>query len=303
MNEMLSYMHTEGYMHRRNQFAALAFAGFAILVVSGIALITAQPVEAQCGSQASSCKNCHETQGQDPVNADGTAWHQSHAFGDFCYICHSGNNQAMDETAAHAGMVDPMSDIQAACAQCHPNDLQARADVYASELGVVASLGSAPTAQPSPTPAPAAPAEVAEAAAAASMPSGSQADIVDYVARYDQQVLGKLPTNWGNVILLVMIGALLIGGGGLVISREGLLKVSVRSTERLPDEYPPDVVQMAPAIARLKPGAREALKRLLERPDAIAQVLTSLDNLTQKSAATPAQEGRKSDAPRKDHGS
>ena len=81
-----------------------------------------------------------------PVNNDGTGWHGSHAFGDFCYICHGGNNQATDETAAHAGMVAPMSDVQAACAQCHPNDLQARADVYAAKLGVTASTGNQPPA-------------------------------------------------------------------------------------------------------------------------------------------------------------
>jgi hypothetical protein len=62
-----------------------------------------------------------------PVNADGTGWHQSHAFGDFCYICHAGNNQAKDEAAAHEGMVPPLSDVRAACQQCHVADLDARA--------------------------------------------------------------------------------------------------------------------------------------------------------------------------------
>ena len=73
-------------------------AGLALLITVGIfLLLPAQPVSAQCGSQASSCKNCHETQAKDPVNNDGTAWHTSHAFGDFCYLCHAGNNQATDE--------------------------------------------------------------------------------------------------------------------------------------------------------------------------------------------------------------
>ncbi len=94
-------------------------AGMVIVIAIGLFLATATPVSAQCGSQASSCKNCHEVQGQDPVNSDGTGWHQSHAFGDFCYICHGGNQQATDKDAAHQGMVDPLSDIKAACQQCH----------------------------------------------------------------------------------------------------------------------------------------------------------------------------------------
>jgi hypothetical protein len=93
-------------------------AGFILLIAVGVfILLPVQPVSAQCGSQASSCKNCHETQAKDPVNNDGTAWHTQHAFGDFCYLCHAGNNQATDETAAHTGMVNPLADIVASCAR------------------------------------------------------------------------------------------------------------------------------------------------------------------------------------------
>ena len=122
-------------------------AGFVLLVTVGIfILLPAQPVSAQCGSQASSCKNCHETQGQDPVNNDGTAWHTSHAFGDFCYLCHGGNNQATDKAAAHTGMVDPLADIVASCKSCHANDYQAKAQIYATTLGVTLGAGgTAPT--------------------------------------------------------------------------------------------------------------------------------------------------------------
>ena len=59
---------------------------------------------AQCGSAASSCKNCHEVKGEDAVNAKGD-WHTQHAFGDFCEFCHAGNVQAADKTAAHQGLV------------------------------------------------------------------------------------------------------------------------------------------------------------------------------------------------------
>ncbi len=98
-------------------------------------------VSAQCGSQASSCKNCHETQAQDPVNNDGTAWHTQHAFGDFCYLCHAGNNQATDKVAAHTGLVSPLADIDASCKSCHPNDTLTFAQTYAATLGQTIGTG------------------------------------------------------------------------------------------------------------------------------------------------------------------
>ena len=72
-------------MHVKKLYVMLVTAGLLVLIVSGIALVTVQPVKAQCGSQVSSCKNCHEVQAKDPVNNDGTGWHQSHAFGDLCF--------------------------------------------------------------------------------------------------------------------------------------------------------------------------------------------------------------------------
>ncbi len=268
-------------MKHRNFYIILACAGFAILTVSVIALATPQVARAQCGSQASSCKNCHEVQGKDPVNADGTGWHQSHSFGDFCYICHGGNNQATDETAAHAGMVDPMSDVKAACAQCHADDLQARADVYAKVLGVPVGMGGSQAAQAATTSAsvtatpPSAPAPGAQPPAAA-----SSTNLVDYVQRYDENALGQYPTNWGNVILLVLIGAMVVGGGGLVITREGLVRVSFKETKPVAGEYPSDVVDMVPDLAQLKPGARKSLQRMLKRPAAATDLLDAVDKLT-----------------------
>jgi hypothetical protein len=261
----------------------MATAGFFILLVCGIALATPQPAKAQCGSQASSCKNCHEVQAKDPVNADGTGWHRSHAFGDFCYICHGGNNQATDKDAAHTGMVAPLSDTQAACAQCHPNDLQARADVYAKVLGVqVGSGGGTNSAGANPAPAATASSAAAPTAAAAPIAAApvDQASIVDYVQRYDQNALGKSPTNWGNVILLVMIGAMLLGGGGLVLTREKLVRVSFKDTKPVTGEYPDDVVDMVPDLARLKPGARRSLQHLLKKPAAAAELLGAVEKLS-----------------------
>ncbi|HUI89022.1 MAG TPA: hypothetical protein VLX61_09880 [Anaerolineales bacterium] len=281
-------------MQRKKLFVMPVIAGILIVIVSGIALAITQSVHAQCGSQASSCKNCHEVQAKKPVNNDGTPWHTSHAFGDFCYICHGGNQQATDETEAHTAMVDPLSDVKASCKSCHPTDYQAKAQLYATKLGVQLGSGSAPAAAGSSGATPvatatssAAPASSGAAATpqpvAAQQSAGSpnSPDLVNYVQRYNENVLGQYPTNWGNVILLVMIGALLVGGGALVISHEGLVKVSFKDTKPVNDEFPADVVEMVPSLAKLKPSARKSLRRLLEKPDATAEVLTSIDKLSE----------------------
>ena len=287
-------------MQRKKLFVMPVIAGILIVIASGIALALTKPahaaqcgaqvssVLAQCGSQVSSCKNCHEVQEKKPVNNDGTPWHTSHAFGDFCYICHGGNQQATDETAAHTGLVSPLSDIQASCAQCHPSDLQARAQVYATKLGVQIGSSSA-SGSSNGTPATTTSAAPASSNTSATpQPVAAQQanlapnnpNLVNYVQRYNENVLGQYPINWGNVILLFLIGALLIGGGALMISREGLVKVSFKDTKPVEGEYPADVVEMVPQIAKLKPNARKSLRRLLEKPDATAEVLTSIDKLT-----------------------
>ena len=254
-------------MQRRKLYILLGTAGLMLVIVTAIALALPQTAKAQCGSQASSCKNCHEVQAKDPVNADGTGWHQSHAFGDFCYICHGGNSQATDETAAHQGMVAPMSDVKAACQQCHAEDLQARAEVYAKVLNVPVGMGDT-SATPAATSAP----------AEASVPAGS-GQLVDYVQRYDEKVLNKYPVNWGNVILWVMLIAMLLGGGMLVLLREKLVRVTFQETKPVQGEYPADVVDMVPDVAKLKPGARKTLRRLLRRPDA-GRVFDAVETLS-----------------------
>ena len=110
-------------------------------------------------------------------------------------------------------------------------------------------------------------------------------NLQDYVQRYNENVLGQGTTNWGNVILLVMIGALLIGGGGLVLHNEHFVNISFRETKAIEGEYPVDVVDMMPELAKLKPAARKSLRRLLEKPEATAEVLTSLDKLTEGDSA------------------
>jgi hypothetical protein len=258
------------------------FAGLALVIATSIFLVTATPVSAQCGSQASSCKNCHEVQGQDPVNADGTGWHQSHAFGDFCYICHAGNNQAKDKAAAHEGMVDPLSDIKASCQQCHAADLDARAKVYADALGVEIGSGSAAPVTGSSD---AAPVSAESAPSAASNQCNEivvdDPNAVNYAQNYDEIVLGKKPINWGNTILMGMIGLMLVGGGGFVITREKLVNVKFGDTRQVDDEYPADVVEMLPKIAGLKADTRKSLKNVLENKKA-DKVLDLMDAVTKK---------------------
>lgn len=269
------------------QFKRLTFwfvsLGLVLVAVSALTLMSAQPASAQCGSQASSCKNCHEVQAQMPVNNDGSAWHKSHAFGDFCYICHAGNQQATDAAAAHTGMVPPLEDIQASCQQCHVNDLEARAQVYAEALGVAIGSGSGGQAAAGNEPAAAA-TESAPAAAAVSNCNEVVVDdpnLVDYAAHYEQTVLGKKPVNWGNVILLVMIAGIAVGGGGFVVTREKLVSVRFGDTKAVDAEYPADVVEMLPQISGLKPGTRKALKSVLESKKA-EKALDLLDTLISK---------------------
>jgi hypothetical protein len=272
-------------MQYKNTALSFFFTGLVIVIAVGFYLTTATPARAQCGSQASSCKNCHETQAQKPVNADGTGWHQSHAFGDFCYICHAGNNQATDKAAAHEGMVAPLADVKASCQQCHVADLDARAKVYADKLGVAVGSGAA------------APASGGNAAAApvAAQPTSSTTsnqtcnqlvvddpNAVDYAANYNEIVLGKKPINWGNMILIGMIGLMLVGGGGFVILREKLVNVTFGDTRKVEGEYPADVVEMLPQIAELKSKTRKSLKNVLDNPKKADKVLDLMDAVIKK---------------------
>jgi hypothetical protein len=267
----------------RRYLLPLSILGFMLLIASSIWLATAQPVNAQCGSAASSCKNCHEVQGKKPVNNDGTAWHQSHAFGDFCYICHGGNSQATDETAAHTGMIPPLSDVKASCQQCHTNDLMDRAQVYATALGTTLGDGSSPQAtsapaQNNPTEAtPTAPA-VANAAMTTEL-DVNDPNLVDYAQNYDEVVLGKTPTNWGNVILLVLIGIVGVGGGSFVLINEKWVKLSFGDTRKAEGEYPSEVVDMLPAITKLNPRIRKSLKKILDKPEKTEKVLDLIDEI------------------------
>ena len=85
-----------------------------------------------CGGAESSCKSCHETQGQMPVsNMD--QWHIDHATLDACDYCHAGKPFSQDEAKAHMGMVDPFSDLEFNCGSCHFTDWEQLAATYGAK--------------------------------------------------------------------------------------------------------------------------------------------------------------------------
>jgi hypothetical protein len=265
---------------RRRRFSLLLITSGVLLVAASLYLASATPVQAQCGSQASSCKNCHETQAQDPVNNDGTTWHSQHSFGDFCYLCHGGNSQSTDKTAAHTGMVDPLANVTDSCKSCHAKDYQDLAQQYATTLGVtIANIGtgSSPTGQAaSPTQ------ETAAAATAAPAASVPASEMVDYSQRYNETVLGQKNPNAGNITLIVIIALLVLGGGFLVARREGWIKVSFQDTKTIQGSYPTDVVEMVPELAKLKPAARKDLLQILKKPATAAEVFALVTKLAGK---------------------
>lgn len=273
---------------------SLILLGLSSLLIAGLLLAwPASSASAQCGSQASSCKSCHEVQAQDPVNADGTGWHQSHAFGDFCYICHAGNPQSTVKEESHTGMVAPLSDVNAACAQCHPADLMERAQVYASTLGVeIGEGGAGESGGEAAAPVQAEPASqpAAEAPAPAVMVVGG-GEVVDYVQQYDETVMGVKKVNWGNLILGVMVAAMGVGGGGFVYWNErrlrGLPLLPARKpapaavVEQAPvvEGYSTEVTALLPQLAKLNPVGLHSLKKLLADPDQANELLHGLSNI------------------------
>jgi hypothetical protein len=235
---------------------------------------------AQCGSQASSCKNCHEVKGEDPVNAKGD-WHISHAFGDFCEFCHAGNVQAIDKAAAHEGMVQPLGDVKANCSSCHADDYQAQAEKYAVALGVTvdassgdtqppaASSGSGgPAAQPPAQPSSAQPAPQTVKPAA---PQPSNAEIVDYTQPTNA-------VNVGNVITALLLVVTVVGGGAFVYWNEKRLRKAQAATLQplsvaaqsvgeeavtAIDQLPVEVIKLLPTLKQLDPRTLKALRIIL----------------------------------------
>jgi hypothetical protein len=264
----------------------------ALLVAGFFLLIDTTRTSAQCGSQASSCKNCHETQAKDPVNNDGTAWHTQHAQIDACVSCHAGNPQSTDETQAHAGMVPWNEDVKAGCASCHPSDYTQLAQQYATTLGVTLGGGGTTTTGPTPQ------VTATTTSTLETLPSSgaggivvSQPGSIDYVQQYQQTVLGMRTINWGNVILVLIILAFVFGGGAFIYwnerRRRGLKGFFTSSTPTPPETgtvpvvegYSSEVTSLLPQIAQLNPVGLHALKRILANPEQANEMLHALSHL------------------------
>jgi hypothetical protein len=273
-------------LHSTKAFRIVLLVAAAVLFSAALYLWTAGDAQAQCGSQASSCKSCHEVQQQDPVNTKGD-WHIQHSLSDACANCHGGNVQAADKDAAHQGMVAPLGDVAANCGLCHPGEETALGQRYADQLGVTLGAGNAPPSAGTPAAPAATPA--GSAAPAGGAPPASGGVVVDYNQVYDETVLGQTPVNWGNIIVGVMVVALLAGGGSFVYWNERRLrrlagKEPVKpkpavTTPLVLDDYPLEVLALLPALKRLNPAGLHALTRLLDNPDEASDLLLSLSRL------------------------
>jgi hypothetical protein len=276
-------------MHPRTRFWIPIATGLLMLAIAFA--ISVPSAEAQCGSQASSCKNCHEVQGQMPVNDKGD-WHISHAFGDFCEFCHAGNVQAVEADAAHTGMVDPLADIQASCAACHPDDTMEIAEVYAVALGVEVGMGSSgETSGGEPPQGGSATGEESPSTTVdLSQPEIVTEDLIDFNRRYEETVLGVRQVNWGNVILGVMIAVVAVGGGGFVFWNERRLRAEASPIDEKEDEaivtpaltiegVSPEISALIPQLEALNPLGRRALAKLLENPEVASDLLFHLSRL------------------------
>jgi len=279
-----------------NRWWTMAGPGAVALLLLALTLLWPTPTaDAQCGTQTSSCKNCHEVQGQDPVNTEGE-WHTAHAFGDFCEFCHAGNVQATDKAAAHTGLVAWNADVKAACSACHAADYEAKAQTYATALGVELDTGGGAATGGDSSSDSIAPGGGPVLAVAP--PSGGT--VIDFnKASFDLRADTGAPFNWGNAILVVLILGMAVGGSGFVAWREELLpkfrawraKPYVAATLRAQEltavwqlliQTQPELTELVPALANADPHTLRALARLLSDPQRGPQLVQTLSQLDPK---------------------
>ncbi len=293
-----------------------------LLLLGAMMLASAQPAAAQCGTSASSCKNCHETQGKLSVANNGD-WHKAHAFGDFCEFCHAGNVQATAQDEAHAGMVAPLGDVKTSCQGCHPNDYDKLAQTYASTLGINLTGGSG-GAESGSAPPPAGSSDssaCAGGATAVSAPLGGEE--IDFNLLYAEAVSpAPFISNWGNVILVGLILAIAAvffvtawsweNWGQTVagwINRhvapvpQAVAAAAVRSEGGLATSDPaqltallaqkPELQKLLPRLTKLPPETLAALDTILANPQRGSELLQALSQVDSDMAATLRQLGSK----------
>ena len=124
---------------------AVFFGSIVVLALGLIVLFAPRPAVAQCQDPQPSCCACHAT--AHPVTDEGE-WHTIHARKECCRACHGGNDRTDDKDLAHIGMtLHPLQDTYLACHQCHPDDYQQRAEVFAVALRVT-PISNEPTPRP-----------------------------------------------------------------------------------------------------------------------------------------------------------
>jgi hypothetical protein len=261
-----------------------------VLITIGLALpvivLMATPQQnasAQCGSQTSSCKDCHEVQKAAPVNTQGE-WHTAHAFGDFCEFCHAGNAKSKDKAAAHTGMLDPLADVKGSCQSCHPNDYMERAIKYADALGKPLGSGPATGTLTTTSAAPATSAGVAPCGPAA--PTGGQLiDLNKVYAGLDQ----AKPNTLGNAILIALIVVVVLTLAGLVFYYERPLPRAIAAFRQLlaapagespePGSLSPEIRSLLPLLSSSDPATMRAVSQLLSDRENGPRVLKALSHL------------------------
>ena len=273
--------------------SVVAAAVLVAVALVAAALLSTPPAFAQCGTQMSSCRNCHEVRGQLKVNTKGD-WHVTHAFGDFCVTCRGGDAKAKDAAPAHAGMMDPMQNLTAACATCHPADLKARADKFAATLGVTAQLGSgAPAAVQSPGQPAGQPSSPAASAAVSCGPIDGVAvgSMVDYNHLND-----AAGPNLGNLILVAMIAAMSLLWAALAFGpwlRSAWKRAVAAAAAPQTPPLRPAVAGLLPVLVASDEATLAALATVLRQEGAGSRALEALGRLTPEwlAAASGAEPG------------
>jgi hypothetical protein len=251
----------------------IIFIGCAIVFLA-VSMTPPKVVAAQCASP-SSCKTCHETNGQDPVSNKGI-WHTQHASFDYCTVCHGGSQDAADKDTAHQGIVVKVGSMTGTCVNCHQKDYQDRLATYTAALGVNVAIPT-PGALCTPTP------SVFGSEQSVNPPaSGVVGAIPTGSSPSGNTKTASTPNRTGNLILTVLLIFILAGGGTYVVLSEKKRKLMpVLETEKVeipPAEIiPPEVTAMTPELAKLTPAGLKALHRLLRHPKDASDLFVELD--------------------------